>query len=101
YAAVEGHVTQALEEALSIAGKQERENRLDEIKDAMIGALQAGFDGREKELHAAYRSVQKKLIRRRIISDGFRIDGRGLRDIRTLSAEVEVRSEERRVGKKR
>src|SRR5690606_37305347 len=29
YAAVEGHVTQALEEALSIAGKQERENRLD------------------------------------------------------------------------
>lgn len=90
YAAVESEVTSALEEALSIAGKQERENRLDEIKDAMIGALQAGFDGREKELHAAYRSVQKKLIRRRIISDGFRIDGRGLRDIRTLSAEVEV-----------
>jgi len=90
YAAVEGHVTQALEEALSIAGKQERENRLDEIKDEMVAALQAGFEGREKELTAAYRSVQKKLIRRRIISDGFRIDGRGLRDIRTLSAEVEV-----------
>ena len=90
YAAVEAEVTTALEEALSIAGKQERENRLDEIKDQMVGALQAGFDGREKELHAAYRSVQKKLIRRRIISDGFRIDGRGLRDIRTLSAEVEV-----------
>jgi polyribonucleotide nucleotidyltransferase len=90
YAAVEAEVSGALEEALSIAGKQERENRLDEIKDAMVGALQAGFDGREKELHAAYRSVQKQLIRRRIISDGFRIDGRGLRDIRTLSAEVEV-----------
>jgi polyribonucleotide nucleotidyltransferase len=90
YAAVEAEVTAHLEQALSIAGKQERENRLDEIKDAMVGALQAGFDGREKELHAAYRSVQKKLIRRRIISDGFRIDGRGLRDIRTLSAEVEV-----------
>ncbi len=90
YAAVEAEVTGALEEALSIADKQDRENRLDEIKDQMVGALQAGFDGREKELHAAYRSVQKKLIRRRIISDGFRIDGRGLRDIRTLSAEVEV-----------
>jgi len=90
YAAVESEVTAALEEALSIASKQDRENRLDEIKDAMIGALQAGFDGREKELHAAYRSVQKQLIRRRIITDGFRIDGRGLRDIRTLSAEVEV-----------
>src|SRR5690606_41718484 len=55
-----------------------------------VAALQARFEGREKELTAAYRSVQKKLIRRRIISDGFRIDGRGLRDIRTLSAEVEV-----------
>ena len=34
--------------------------------------------------------MQKKLIRQRILHDGFRIDGRGLRDIRTLSAEVEV-----------
>ena len=34
--------------------------------------------------------MQKKLIRQRILTDGFRIDGRGLRDIRTLSAEVEV-----------
>jgi polyribonucleotide nucleotidyltransferase len=36
------------------------------------------------------RSVTKKVIRQRILTDGFRIDGRGLRDIRTLSAEVEV-----------
>ncbi|MFV0254459.1 MAG: polyribonucleotide nucleotidyltransferase [Beutenbergiaceae bacterium] len=90
FAAVEGQVAAKLEEALSIAGKAEREDRIDEIKDAMIGELQPGFDGREKELHAAFRSVQKNLIRQRILSDGFRIDGRGLRDIRTLSAEVEV-----------
>ena len=34
--------------------------------------------------------MQKKLIRKRILTDGVRIDGRGLRDIRALSAEVEV-----------
>ncbi|MBZ2195933.1 polyribonucleotide nucleotidyltransferase [Occultella gossypii] len=90
YAAVEAEVGQALSDALAIAGKQERDSRIDEIKDAMVGALQAGFDGREKELSAAYRAVTKKLIRQRILTDGFRIDGRGLRDIRTLSAEVEV-----------
>ncbi|WP_154793582.1 polyribonucleotide nucleotidyltransferase [Occultella kanbiaonis] len=90
YAAVEAEVGQALSDALAIAGKQERESRIDEIKDAMVGALQNGFDGREKELSAAYRAVTKKLIRQRILTDGFRIDGRGLRDIRTLSAEVEV-----------
>ena len=53
-------------------------------------ARPAQFEGREKELSAAYRSVQKKLIRQRILRDKVRIDGRGLADIRPLSAEVEV-----------
>ena len=90
YAAVEAEVAGPLAEALTIADKQTRENRLDEIKAAAIGALQAGFDGREKELSAAVRAVTKKLIRERVLRDGVRIDGRGLADIRTLSAEVEV-----------
>ncbi|ROS28136.1 polyribonucleotide nucleotidyltransferase [Cellulomonas sp. PhB150] len=90
YAAVESASTTSLGEALSIADKQTRENRLDEIKAEVVASLSAQFEGREKELSAAYRSVQKKLIRQRILTDGFRIDGRGLRDIRTLSAEVEV-----------
>src|SRR5690625_6397127 len=56
----------------------------------MHEALDEQFEGREKELSAAFRSIQKDLIRRRILTDGFRIDGRGTRDIRTLTAEVEV-----------
>ena len=83
-------MTGDLEQALQIAGKQEREDRLDEIKALMKGSLEEQFEGREKELSAAYRAVQKKLIRKRILTDGVRIDGRGLRDIRALSAEVEV-----------
>jgi polyribonucleotide nucleotidyltransferase len=90
YAAVEGAVSADLTQALTIAGKQEREERIDEIKDAMKASLAEQFEGREKELSAAYRSVQKKLIRQRILRDKVRIDGRGLADIRALSAEVEV-----------
>ncbi|WP_454044219.1 polyribonucleotide nucleotidyltransferase [Cellulosimicrobium sp. Marseille-Q8652] len=90
FAAVEAEVATDLRDALAIADKQDRENRLDEIKNEMVGKLQAGFDGREKELSAAYRSLQKKLVRQRVLTDGVRIDGRGLADIRTLSAEVEV-----------
>ncbi|WP_029288894.1 polyribonucleotide nucleotidyltransferase [Cellulomonas sp. HZM] len=90
FAAVEAAGTARLGEALSIADKQTRENRLDEIKAEIAGELAGQFEGREKEISAAYRSLQKKLIRQRILTDGFRIDGRGLRDIRTLSAEVEV-----------
>jgi polyribonucleotide nucleotidyltransferase len=90
YAAVEAAAAARLGEALSIADKQDRENRLDEIKAEVQGELAESFAGREKEISAAYRSVQKSLVRQRILTDGFRIDGRGLRDIRTLSAEVEV-----------
>ena len=90
YAAVAALVEGPLGEALTIADKQHRENRLDEIKAEALGSLGEEFAGREKELSAAVRAVTKKLIRQRILTDGFRIDGRGLRDIRTLSAEVEV-----------
>src|SRR5690606_7564054 len=88
--AVEAASEAKLGEALSIADKTARNDRLDEIKDEVLAELAERFDGREKELSAAVRAVTKKVIRQRILTDGFRIDGRGLRDIRTLSAEVEV-----------
>src|SRR5450631_143973 len=90
YAAVEGAVTADLTSALQMAGKQEREIRIDEIKAAVKADLETTFEGRDKEISAAYRAVQKKLIRQRILRDKVRIDGRGLADIRALSAEVEV-----------
>lgn len=90
YEAVEAVAAAPLSEALTIADKQDREARLDEVKAEAIERLSAEFEGREKELSAAIRAITKKLIRQRILTDGFRIDGRGLRDIRTLSAEVEV-----------
>ncbi|MGW5241337.1 polyribonucleotide nucleotidyltransferase [Monashia sp. NPDC004114] len=90
YAAVEGAVSQETAAALTIAGKQEREDRLDAIKESMKAQLAEQFEGREKELSAAFRSVQKKLVRQRILRDKVRIDGRGLADIRALGAEVEV-----------
>jgi polyribonucleotide nucleotidyltransferase len=93
YQAVEAATSDDLAKALTIAGKQEREERIDEIKESMKAALGGEgkpFEGREKELSAAYRSVQKKLIRQRILRDKVRIDGRGLADIRALGAEVEV-----------
>ncbi|MET8877261.1 polyribonucleotide nucleotidyltransferase [Nocardia sp. NPDC004604] len=90
YEAVEGTAKRELGEALSIADKQEREAKIDEIKLDVLTRLADDFTGREKELGAAFRSVTKKLVRQRILSDGFRIDGRGLADIRALSAEVAV-----------
>lgn len=90
FAAVAAVATEPLSQALSIAGKAERDEKTDEIKVEVLGRLQEGFDGREKEIGAAFRSLTKKLVRQRILKDQFRIDGRGVTDIRALSAEVAV-----------
>jgi polyribonucleotide nucleotidyltransferase len=88
--AVSAAVESDLATALTIAGKQERETRLDAIKDDVKSRLAESFSGREKEISAAYRSLTKKLVRQRILTEKVRIDGRGLADIRQLAAEVDV-----------
>jgi polyribonucleotide nucleotidyltransferase len=90
--AVTAEVSDALSQALTIADKQQREAELERLKaqaKAKLSALPA-FSSREDEISGAYRALTKKLIRQRILRDKVRIDGRGLADIRTLSAEVEV-----------
>jgi polyribonucleotide nucleotidyltransferase len=89
-AAVRGSVESELASALTIAGKQERETELDRIKDLAKEKLAAEFEGREKEVSAAYRSLTKTLVRQRIVKEKVRIDGRGLTDIRELHADVDV-----------
>lgn len=90
YYSVASVATDELAKALTIGGKAEREQRTDEIKAEVIERLAATYEGREKEISAAFRSLTKKLVRQRILTDHFRIDGRGITDIRALSAEVAV-----------
>ena len=90
YAVVEKAAKDDLAKALTIAGKQERETKLSEINSAVTEKLTVDFPERVKEISAALRSVTKKLVRQRVLREKIRIDGRGLRDIRALTAEVEV-----------
>ena len=76
--------------ALTIVSKAEREDALDAIKASVLAQIGPKFEGREKEIGAALRSVTKEQVRQRVLRDKIRIDGRGLTDIRTLSAEVEI-----------
>jgi polyribonucleotide nucleotidyltransferase len=94
FEAVSALATDELGAALSIAGKKERDTATDEAKATVLAKVGLGegeaFAGREKEIGAAFKALTKKLIRGRILRDNFRIDGRGLTDIRQLSAEVAV-----------
>jgi polyribonucleotide nucleotidyltransferase len=90
YDAVAAAVSGELAKALTIPGKQEREAETDRVKALAQESLAQAFEGREKEISAAFRALTKKLVRERIIRDSIRIDGRGLEDIRRLSAEAHV-----------
>ncbi|HWG61173.1 MAG TPA: polyribonucleotide nucleotidyltransferase [Streptosporangiaceae bacterium] len=90
YDAVTAAVSEDLARALTIAGKQEREGETERVKALAIEKVGSQFEGRDKEISASFRALTKKLVRERIIRDGVRIDGRGLTDIRGLSAEAHV-----------
>jgi polyribonucleotide nucleotidyltransferase len=92
-AAVRDAVTEPLAQALTIADKQQRESELDRVKalaKQRVPAEHADLSGREAEIGPAFRALTKKLVRQRILRDQVRIDGRGITDIRRLSAEVQV-----------
>jgi polyribonucleotide nucleotidyltransferase len=90
YDALAADVSDELAQALTIAGKQDRDTETDRVKALATEKLAPQFEGREKEISGAFRALTKKLVRQRIIRDGVRIDGRGLADIRQLSAEAGV-----------
>ncbi len=79
-----------LAQVMTIADKQQREESTESLKAKVVEQLGGRFEGREKEITGAYRALTKKLVRQKILRDKVRIDGRGLSDIRTLSAEVAV-----------
>ena len=91
--AVKGAAEEKLSSIYQIADKQQRQNADDELKAEVLEQL-AGegkeFAGRDGEISKAFGAVTKQVIRQRILRDQVRIDGRGLADIRQLTAEVEV-----------
>ena len=93
FAAVESCVHGEISAAVAIAGKAERNAATDDATSKALEALcgeDGEFAGQEKAVKEAVRSLTKKLVRRRIVDEGLRIDGRGVRDLRPVSAEVGV-----------
>ena len=82
--------SEPLAKAQSIAEKAERNAATDDATATIMATLAAEFEGREGEVKAAVRSATKAVVRTRIVTDGIRIDGRGPKDIRPLSAEVGI-----------
>ena len=84
--------THDLAGAIATEGKQDRDLAIGAVRDAVLADLAEQFSSEEdvKALKAAFKSVTKKLVRHRTLTEDVRMDGRGPKDIRTLAAEVEV-----------
>lgn len=92
-AAVREFASEKIADVYSIAGKQEREEASGMLQQEVLAALGSEgkeFEGREDEINAAFNALTKHTVRQRILTEQVRIDGRGLTDIRQLTAEVEV-----------
>ncbi|MGP1497125.1 MAG: polyribonucleotide nucleotidyltransferase [Schaalia odontolytica] len=90
YAAVEEFAAEKVAQALLTEGKLARDEAVDAVKEEMLEALAERFPESEKALKAAFRSLEKATIRNRTLREEIRMDGRTPRQIRSLSAEVEV-----------
>ncbi len=81
-----------LESVITIADKKERNLAADAVEADSFAALGLADDDEEGKGQAkrAFKSVLKDMMRRRVVEDGIRLDGRGATDIRAISAEVGV-----------
>jgi polyribonucleotide nucleotidyltransferase len=92
FEAVSAFARSKLEGAI-VPDKAEREAKLDGIKDELKAHLvetwgEETYPTRASEISPAWKDLQKKVMRKRVTDEGVRLDGRGPRDIRQLSAEV-------------
>src|ERR1700722_5889842 len=90
WARVEAVGTDPIAKANLVRSKAERNAPLDPAGEQIRAALGDEFADRPGEVKAAIRSLTKKLVRKSIVEEGVRVDGRGTADIRPLSAEIDL-----------
>jgi polyribonucleotide nucleotidyltransferase len=88
FAAVEKAATAKLQPAIRIALKSDRNEAIDLATAETLAELAEAFPAQEKQIKEAVRSLTKKLVRKRVVDEGIRIDGRAPADLRPVSAEV-------------
>jgi polyribonucleotide nucleotidyltransferase len=81
-------VAERVTDALAIADKAERNAAISDIHDEVNEALAEAYPEEGRRISDEIRAIEKKTMRARVLDNGERIDGRGLDDVRAISAEV-------------
>lgn len=91
--AVHSAAATLLESALRISSKQVRETTLAEIKETVLNTLlPEGAESKPSKVDVllAYKNLQSSLMRKMVLAEKKRIDGRGLKDIRPIDIEQTI-----------
>ncbi len=87
-AALEEKGAELLREVISIPEKVARNTRKREVKKQLVQALAESYPDREKEIGAAIKDIEKRLMRQMIVKERRRLDGRGFTDVRPITCTV-------------
>jgi polyribonucleotide nucleotidyltransferase len=91
--AVHSAAAALLESALRISAKQEREKTLAEIQETVLKTLlPEGAESKHSkgDVLLSYKNLQSSLMRKMILDEKKRLDGRGLKDIRSIDVEQSI-----------
>ena len=90
---VEGMAAAKVAEALNLGDKQERNQAMAAVTEDVIATLteeDEQYAEHAKDIGEVLRGIEKKTMRRQILDNGERADGRGVDDIRQITSEVGV-----------
>ncbi len=87
-AAIREYGTSLLEEAVKNPDKKSREADMDKAQEDILEHLLEQYPEEEKQIHTIIEKVQKEVVRKMILEQGERVDGRQLKEIRPISCEV-------------
>ncbi len=77
-------------QANRVQEKQGRQDQLDAIAKEIIEQLAEEYPEQENHIHQVLHDLEREDLRRRVLDEGVRADGRGYTDVRELSSEVRV-----------
>jgi polyribonucleotide nucleotidyltransferase len=82
--------TPLIKEVIATPDKKLRQKKLDRATKVVLEALSEDYEDNEREIKAAIYDLEKKMVRRMILEEGRRIDGRSFTDVRSIDCMVGV-----------
>ncbi len=81
-------LTPKMDVAVREPGKKERNVALSALKDELVAAFEEEHEEEMGFVKSLFKTVEKDVVRKMITEEGVRPDGRGITDIRPVSAEI-------------